>query len=316
MSGLRVYEIMNHFHLELLAGAKGLQNPVVSTGINKPGLEFLGWFEYFDADKIQLLGKKETSFLSTMTGERRQKSIRALLQHRVPAVVFTEGIRTLQVFTEFCDQFHTPLLRTPEETTEFFLSLHTYLTEQLAPEIGVHGVLMELYGLGVLLRGVSGIGKSEVALSVIERGHRFVADDMVLLRRVGSRLIGSSDTINQDFLSLRGVGLLNIRKLYGIGSVRQVVEVNFEIELVPWDDHSDHDALGNREYTVSYLDVILPKIIIPIKPGRDIAEMVQVAARNHRLRATGYDAKEHLFRRLSVQTLFSADGFRGDIQTR
>ncbi|MCL6547358.1 MAG: HPr(Ser) kinase/phosphatase [Alicyclobacillus sp.] len=298
MERLRVLDIVRDFRLEVLAGHDGLETVVHRAGVNRPGLELVGYFDYFDHLKIQLLGKKETAYLVRLSVEERQAAIQRLIERGVPAVIFTEGIQTLQVFMEFCQAYGTPLLRTSQDTTEFSLALHTYLLEKLAPEIGLHGTLVELFGVGILLRGMSGIGKSEVALSLIERGHLFVADDMIVVRRVGSRLLGSAGAINQDFLSIRGAGLLNIRELYGIGALRQAAEINLEVELVPWDDRTDYDALGLENITVSYLGLPVPKIVVPVKPGRDIAEIVQVAAKNHRLRATGYDAKHDLFTRV------------------
>ncbi|MBX5435876.1 MAG: HPr(Ser) kinase/phosphatase [Alicyclobacillaceae bacterium] len=298
MEPLRVADIVRAFGLEVLAGSSGLDTVVRQAGVNRPGLELIGYFDYFDPFKIQLLGKKETAYLVRLSSNDRYQAIQRLIERSVPAVIFTEGIRTLQLFIELCNAYGTPLLRTNRDTTEFSLGLHTYLLERLAPEIGLHGTMVELFGVGIILRGVSGIGKSEVALSLIERGHLFVADDMIVVRRVGSRLLASASPINEHFLSIRGAGLLNVRELYGIGSIRESAEINLEVELVPWVDRTDYDALGLEDQTVSYLGIPVPKITIPVKPGRDIAEIVQVAAKNHRLQATGYNAKHDLFSRV------------------
>jgi HPr kinase/phosphorylase len=299
MHRLTVKKMAQDLGLTVLAGKNGMESGIVSDDFNRPGLEFAGFLKYFAPEKIQLVGKKEVDYLLGLPVKEREDSIRRLLEYPLPAIILTSSISTVKYLSLYANKQNIPLLRTDESTTKFAVRLHSYLEKELAPQTGVHGTFLDIYGVGVLMRGVSGIGKSEVALSLIERGHRLVADDLVNLKRLDpDTLQGSATEVNSFFLSLRGIGLLNIRELYGAGAIREVKNLNLEIELVPWEECFHYDALGTEEEQVTHLDVRVPKIVLPVKPGRDLAELVQVAAKNHRLKATGYDPRKDFFERL------------------
>ncbi|MGZ6524865.1 MAG: HPr(Ser) kinase/phosphatase [Tumebacillaceae bacterium] len=299
MQRLTVNKMVHDLGLTVLAGESGLDNGIVSDDFNRPGLEFAGFLNYFAPEKIQLVGKKEVDYLLGLPADEREESIRRLLEYPLPAIILTSSISTVKYLTLYANKHNIPLLRTDQNTTKFAVRLHSYLEKELAPQTGLHGTFLDIYGVGVLLRGVSGIGKSEVALSLIERGHRLVADDLVNLKRLDPDTIqGSATEVNTYFLSLRGIGLLNIRELYGAGAIREVKNLNLEIELVPWEECFHYDALGSEDEHVTHLEVRIPKIVLPVKPGRDLAELVQVAAKNHRLKASGYDPRKDFFERL------------------
>lgn len=299
MQRLTVRKMAADLGLTVLAGKAGLENKVVSDDFNRPGLEFAGFLKYFAPEKLQLVGKKEVDYLLGLPVKEREDSIRRLMEFPLPAMILTSSISTVKYLSMYANKQNIPLLRTDENTTKFAVRLHSYLEKALAPQTGLHGTFLDVYGVGVLLRGVSGIGKSEVALSLIERGHRLVADDLVNITRIDPHTLqGSATEVNTYFLSLRGIGLLNVRELYGAGAIREVKNVNLEIELVPWEDTFHYDALGTEEQTVTHLEVEVPKILLPVKPGRDLAELVQVAAKNHRLKQQGYDPRKDFFERL------------------
>jgi HPr kinase/phosphorylase len=285
--------------LSVLAGRNGLERTIENDDLNRPGLELAGFLKFFDPTKVQVIGEKEVDYLTGLEPAQREEAIDRLMAYPLPAVIFTSGISTVKYFSFYAEERNIPLLRTEESTTKFSVRLHSYLERMLAPQTGVHGTFVEVYGIGILLRGVSGIGKSEVALSLIEKGHRLIADDHVTLTRISPDvLIGSPTEINENFLSIRGVGLLNVRELYGAGAIRENAPLNQEIELVPWDDRVHYDALGIENRQVEYLQVSVPKIILPVKPGRDLAELVQVTAKNYRLKQQGYDPQKEFFARL------------------
>lgn len=299
MKKIKVEEIAKSLKLEVLAGDNGLSRDVIYDDIHRPGLAFTGFVDHFPHERVQLLGRQEITYLHSLSQSERDQRIGAVVALHPPCFIVTRGQEELPYFEKHCSQQNIPLLRTPEKTTKFIAKLNNLLVKALANEIGVHGVCLNVFGVGVLLRGESGIGKSEAALSLIERGHRLVSDDLVLLKQIDPEtLIGTHSESNRDFLSLRGIGLVNIPRLYGSGSFQHETHVKLDILLSPWKEKHHYDALGVEQKTVTYLDVTIRHIEIPVRPGRDIAGLIEVAAKNWRLQQQGYDALKALEQRL------------------
>jgi len=291
MKEISISVLKNDFHLELLAGEEGLNNVITSEDIHRPGLEVTGFYDHFPKERIQVLGRQELSYLRLSPIETQVKRIREYVSLCPPCIIVTRSLPIEPFMIEACNEYNVPLLRTNDKSTNLISEVNNYLEKALAQEIGVHGVCVNVYGVGILIRGKSGIGKSELALSLIERGHRLISDDLVILKKIGPvALIGSHNNTNKEFLSLRGIGLVNILRLYGSGSSQSETKINLDVELVPWENGTYYDAMGAEESYVSYLGIEVPTIVLPIRPGRDIASLIEVAAKNWRLKSEGYDA--------------------------
>lgn len=303
MKKISIQEIVDRFQLEVIAGESGLNRHVFSDDIHRPGLEFTGFLEYFPTERIQLLGRQELTFLHSLTHEQRDTRIGAVVAKQPPCFIITRGQEGLTYFEKHCAEQQVPLLRTKEKTTKFLTKLNNFVEKALANEIGVHGVCLNVFGVGILLRGESGIGKSEAALTLVERGHQLVADDLVILKQIDpDTLIGTHNKSNRDFLSLRGIGLVDIPRLYGSGSFQEETTVNLDILLSPWIERHHYDALGVEQKKMTYLDVTIRHIEIPVRPGRDIAGLIEVAAKNWRLQKQGYSALKAFQDRLNNET--------------
>ncbi len=301
MKTIFVKDLVDKFQLEVLAGEVGLDRAITEDDIHRPGLEFTGFIEYFPHNRIQLLGRQEVDYLHSLTHEERDERIGNVVRLHPPCFIITRGQEELTYFQKHCSEQGIPLLRTSQKTTKFITKVNNFLEKSLAKEIGVHGVCLNVFGVGILLRGESGIGKSEAALALIERGHRLISDDLVMLKQIDPEtIIGTHNTSNRGFLSLRGIGLVDIPRMHGSGSVQDETEINIDILLSPWKDKHHYDALGFERFTVSYLDVTIPHVEIPVRPGRDVAGLITTAAKNWRLQQEGYDALEEFQNRINL----------------
>jgi HPr kinase/phosphorylase len=291
MKEISISDIVDRFQLEVLVGGGALERSVSYDDIHRPGLEFTGFLEHFPKERIQLLGRQEITYLHSLTHQERDRRIGAIVRLHPPCFIITRGQEGLTYLEKYCTQESVPLLRTKEKTTKFITKLNNYLEKALAKEIGVHGVCMNVFGVGIILRGESGIGKSEAGLALVERGHRLVSDDLVILKQLDPEtLIGTHDESNRDFLSLRGIGLVDIPLLYGSGSFQEETHINLDILLSPWKEKHHYDALGVEQHHMTYLDVTIKHIELPVRPGRDIAGLIEVAAKNWRLQEQGFNA--------------------------
>ncbi len=263
--------------------------------VNRPGIVLTGYTDYFDPRRIQILGCTEFGFLQNMSREKQIESVSKWLSLQPAAAVITRGLETPEYFEKLFEQHGVPLLKTSEETSPFLANLIQYLNTSLAPRITRHGVLCEVYGEGVLIIGESGAGKSETAVELIKRGHRLIADDAVEIRRTDARtLIGSSPNNIRHFIELRGIGIINARRLFGMGSVKDTEKINMVISLEPWEAGKAYDRLGiDNEYT-KILDVKVPVITVPVNPGRNLAVIIETAAMNNRQKKMGYNAAREL----------------------
>ncbi|PGP11599.1 HPr(Ser) kinase/phosphatase [Bacillus cereus] len=287
-----VEQIMKFLKLKLVSGSEGLQKEITKTDFHRPGLQLVGFYDKFPRKKVQIIGNQETYYIQSLNEQERKVAIQRYIEAKPICIVVTNNHDT-SYFEELCAQNNVPLFSTSDGSHEFGDKMVNFLEKSLAKEIGIHGVCMNVFGVGILIRGDSGVGKSEAALSLINKGHRLIADDLVILKKIGPHaLIGTHNGYNKHFLALRGIGLVNIPKVYGSGSIQNETKINLEIKLSTWDDSKYYDAIQAEVHYVTYLDTKIKHIEIPIRPGRDIAELVEVAAKNWRLEQEGYFAYE------------------------
>ncbi len=302
MKAVQVADIVKEFSLEVLAGKNNLDRKIDQARPHRPGLEFIGYFDYFPMEKIQILGKKEITYLHKLDHDKRSESIKNVVQYHPPCFIVTSGQEGLQYLIKFCTEEGIPLLRTNEDTDEFIDKLNIFLTKKLAPEIAIHGVCMNVFGVGILLRGKSGIGKSETAHTLLGRGHRLVSDDIVVLKKISSQtILGTHNNTNKEFLALRSIGLLNVVRIFGRKAFQEETRISLDIELVEWEEDELNNELFLKQKYKEYLGVKIPHVQIQVQPGRDIAGLVEAAVNNFYLINQGYDAAEDFFQRIEKQ---------------
>ena len=274
---------------------------VSSTDVNRPGLELNGFYEYYDTSRIIIFGKAETAFLDSITPERRQDVLNAMFSQKPPAAIIARDLKPVPELVEAAKRYGIPLLSSPDTTSAVVANLVAYLNVELAPRITRHGVLVEVYGEGILLVGDSGVGKSETAIELIKRGHRLIADDAVTIRRVSAKsLVGEAPTNIRHFIELRGIGIINARRIFGMGAVKLTEKIDMVINLEIWDNQKTYDRMGiDSEYT-EILGIKVPVLTIPVKPGRNLAIIIEVAAMNNRQKKMGYNAAEELLKNLGM----------------
>ncbi|MGQ0644274.1 MAG: HPr(Ser) kinase/phosphatase [Elusimicrobiota bacterium] len=293
-------EQATHLRLTLLAGQPGLSRSVGVADINRPGLTLAGFFEYYRGERIQVFGMGESAFLATLSSAQRMEIFdRILSVPELPCLILTHGREPVPEMQEQCEAYKVPLFQSHWETARLIGEMTAYLEERLAPRASIHGVLVNVYGMGVLILGDSGIGKSECALEILKRGHMLVADDRVEVRhKPGGILVGSGNSLVQHHIEVRGLGIIDVWKIFGVGAVlnRSLVELVVYLEM--WDEKKEYDRLGLEEKTTALLGVPIPEIRIPVHPGRNIAALIEVAALNQRLRQQGIHSARELNERL------------------
>ncbi len=300
MNKIRVRELIEHFDLKLVSGEKGIDREIIVSDISRPGLEVAGYFTYYPRRRLQLLGRTELSFFNELSTDERYKRTSKLCTPETPCIVISRGIDVPQEFIISSNKRNVPILQSKMKTTRLSSMITNYLESRLAPMIAVHGVLVDVYGVGVLITGESGVGKSETALELVKRGHRLVADDSVEIRQEGeSELIGNPPELIQNLLEIRGLGIINVMTLFGAGAVRNYMPVSLVIHLEIWDKHKVYDRLGLEEETTKLIDTEIPRIVLPVRPGRNLAVIIEVAAMNYRLKNMGYHAAQQFSDRLN-----------------
>ncbi len=258
--------------------------------VARPGLQLAGYFDHFEPMRLQVLGNVETSYLGKLSPQERLVVFDRLFSYKFPALLISRNIRPSEECVAMAKKHNVTLLRSSEATSSLISGIISYLRAALAPRITRHGVLMEVYGEGVLLIGESGIGKSEAAVELLKRGHRLIADDAVEIRRVsGGSLVGTAPDLVRNYVELRGIGIINVAKLFGMGAVKAENEVNLVVNIVPWNTHEIYDRLGLEDQYIEILGVKIPMNTIPITPGRNLAVILEVAAMNNRQRKMGYN---------------------------
>ena len=258
--------------------------------VGRPGLPLMGYFEHFEPERIQIIGNAEYAFLEKKSAQNETECVTALLSHHPVAIVFTHGNMPTSNFLELAEYFEVPVLHTGEASSNFMAQTIAYLTLSLAPCITRHGVLVEVYGEGVLMLGDSGVGKSETAIELIKRGHRLIADDAVDIRKVAENtLVGTAPNLIRNYVELRGIGIINVAKLYGMSAIRSENNIDLVVNIVPWNNQAVYDRLGLEDQYMEILGVNVPMNTIPITPGRNLAVILEVAAMNNRQRKMGYN---------------------------
>lgn len=302
MGKISLGRIIEKMTLEILVCGETLPDISVSD-LNRPGLELAGFFEYFAFERIQIMGMTEISFIKGLSDEVRKERIGKLLSYELPCIVITRNQEPPVELLELAREKKRWLLRTTQATTRFISRLTNFLESELAPRTTVHGVLMDIYGVGVLLQGESGIGKSETAVELIKRGHRLVADDAVEIKQVAKNvLVGMAPELIKYYIEVRGLGIIDVKTIFGAGAVRDDIRIDLVLNVVEWDKFREFDRLGIREEKTTILDSTVPLKTIPIRPGRNLAAIIEVAAMNHRLIEMGYNAALQFSRRVYDKT--------------
>ncbi len=297
-------KIINEFKLEAIYLPEK-EVLIDSADVNRPGLQIVGFYDYFDSSRIQILGKVENSYLEDMDSAERYAHLKNFFQKKVPAIIVARGIPIFSEMLELAKEYDTPVLRTNIATSAFMSALIAFLNVELAPRITRHGVLVEVYGEGILILGESGVGKSEAAVELMKRGHRLVADDAVEIKKVSSKaLVGSAPEIIRHFIEIRGIGIVDVKKIFGMGAVKDTEKIDLVIHLETWQKGKQYDRLGLLDEYTNILGLDIPSLTIPVRPGRNLAIIFEVAAMNNRQRRMGYNAAEELNKRVMEQVNF------------
>lgn len=298
---VKVIRMVQKLNLEVVSGTEeGLNREITTADISRPGLELTGYFNYYSHDRLQLFGSKEISFAERMMPEERLMVLRRMCSPEIPAFIVSRGLEIPEEMTQACKEHDIPVLRSPISTSRLLGEMSTYLSSRLAPRTSVHGVLVDVYGLGVLIQGDSGIGKSETALELIKRGHRLIADDRVdVYQQDELTLMGEPPKILQHLIEIRGIGIIDVMNLFGASAVRGRMHVQLAVYLEAWSKEKKYDRLGSAATTIQIAEVDVPQIKIPVKTGRNVAIIVEVAAMNFRAKQMGYDATKTFEDRLS-----------------
>ena len=298
-------QVIDEFKLEVLCMPDDPETiKITENDITRPGLQLMGFYEYFNPERIQIIGKMEFAYLSTIDENERVNHVEALFAQHIKALCLSRGLPCFAEMLTLAQKYHVPVLRTSESTSHFTSNLLSFLNLHLAPRVTRHGVLIEIYGEGIFITGESGVGKSECAIELVKRGHRLVADDAVEIRKVSNtNLVGTSPENIRHFLELRGIGIINVRRLFGMGAVKLQQEIDMIIELEPWDSSKVYDRMGVDEQYANILGVKVPSMTIPVKPGRNTAVIMEVAAMNSRQKKMGYNATQELLHQLGLEDM-------------
>ena len=277
--------------LELLAGKEGIDNKITDDEISRPGLEFAGFFDFFENTRILLIGSKDASFLATLPDDVKAKNIEKIFELNPPCVVFSQRVNIDPLFYQNADKYKIPMFRSNLRTTPTSSKLYTYLQEKLAPKLSIHGTLIDINGMGTLIIGKSGIVKSETAIDLIKRGHQLIADDLVeVMEKEPGNLIGTAPGILKRFMEIRGIGIVDVVTMFGASSYRDRKNIRLVVELEKWDENKYYDRLGLDNTTIKYFNTEIAKVTIPVLPGRTVSLLVESAAMNEKLKLLGHNA--------------------------
>lgn len=289
---VRLAELVQQMHLAVEFRATDFEQiRLIVEDVARPGIQLVGFYDHFEPLRIQVMGNVEMSYLSGLEPDQRRAVLEQLFSYRFPALLIARNLQPHPECLEMAKKYNVSLLRCQEATTSIIADIITYLRNALAPRITRHGVLMEVYGEGILLTGESGMGKSETAVELLKRGHRLIADDAVEIRKIsGNTLVGSAPAVVRNFVELRGIGIINVARLFGMGAVKTENQIDLVVDIVKWNSHDHYDRLGMDVQYTEILGVKIPTNTIPITPGRNLAIILEVAAMNNRQRKTGYNA--------------------------
>ena len=298
--GVKLEKLIEKMSLKNLTPDLDLtQSEIQVPDINRPALQLTGYFDHFDSDRVQIIGYVEYTYLETLSDEKKKEMYTQLLSYGIPCIVYCRNLEPDETFLQMANEMKVPIFQSSKQTAAFTAEVIRWLNVELAPCISIHGVLVDVYGVGVLIMGESGIGKSEAALELINRGHRLVTDDVVEIRKVSDdTLVGKAPDITRHFIELRGIGIVDVKSLFGVQSVRETQTIDLVINMEEWDKNREYDRLGLKEESTEFLGNKVVCHSIPIRPGRNLAIIVESAAVNHRQKQMGYNAAEELYRRV------------------
>ena len=300
--GLKITEFVKLFNLEALnRGSDYEESKLTITDKNRPGLQFHDFYDYFDPRRLQVIGKAEVMYLKSLSDEQRRKCFDDLFLYDIPALVISRGLDCFPECLESAKEHEKTVLRTQETTVDFTSHTIEYLNRRLAPCVTRHGVLLDIYGEGVMITGDSGVGKSEAAIDLIMRGHRLVADDAVELRRISNQLIGTAPEVIRHYIELRGIGVIDVRQLFGMRAIKVESQLDLVVHFEQWDNTKFYDRLCIEDHFTELLDIQVPIVTGPVRPGRNLASIVEVAAMNNRHRKFGYNAARDLAQRVDLR---------------
>ncbi len=311
MYGVTITELIQKMNLRNMAPEIDTDKIVLECAdVNRPALQLTGFFDHFDHDRVQLIGSVEYAYMMNMEPNTKVEIYAKLLSCEIPCLIYCRGNTPDDIMQNMCRRYQVPLLVTEESTCGMMAKIITWISAQLAPMISVHGVLVDVYGEGVMMMGESGIGKSEAALELIRRGHRLVTDDVVEIRRINEdTLIGSAPDITKHFIELRGIGIIDAKALFGVESVKETQQIDMVIRLEEWNNKREYDRLGLQDHYMKFLENKVVCYSVPIRPGRNVAVIVESATINHRQKKMGYNAAQELYNR--VQANFGKAVLRG-----
>ena len=298
--GVKLEKLIEKMSLKNLTPDLDLtQSEIQVPDINRPALQLTGYFDHFDSDRVQIIGYVEYTYLETLSDEKKKEMYTQLLSYGIPCIVYCRNLEPDETFLQMANEMKVPIFQSSKQTSAFTAEVIRWLNVELAPCISIHGVLVDVYGVGVLIMGESGIGKSEAALELINRGHRLVTDDVVEIRKVSDdTLVGKAPDITRHFIELRGIGIVDVKSLFGVQSVRETQTIDLVINMEEWDKNREYDRLGLKEESTEFLGNKVVCHSIPIRPGRNLAIIVESAAVIHRQKQMGYNAAEELYRRV------------------
>ncbi len=296
-----VSDFAERLNLEILHKSKVGMMHIATFNISRPGLQLAGYYEHFSAERVQVIGEQETSYLLQKSSEERREACDKLCSFDFPCIVLTTVLDPVPELLESAKRYDRNVFRSPLRSTAFMNEISIYLNELLAPTETVHAGLVDLHGVGVLIIGNSSVGKSETALELIQRGHRLVADDAVCIKRISDRLVGESPSTIRHLMEIRGIGIIDVRAMYGAGAIRQSKVVDLVVKLEKWDENKQYDRLGDEQNYYTLLETDLPMYCVPVKPGRNLSVILEVVARNHRLKSMGISALDELNNRLTAK---------------
>lgn len=305
---IAVKEVKQELELELINEQADLNRLIVVPDLHRPGIELTGYFNFYPSERIQIMGKTELSFIDELDFNIKRSRIEPIFQDDTPCIILTRNLPEPKELLEVASEKRIPLLRTKLSTTHFISKLTNYLEDELAPTKTIHGVLVDVYGVGILIMGNSGIGKSETALELVKKGHRLVADDLIELKKSSENdLIGTAPEVIKHLLEIRGIGIIDVLTLFGAGAIKKYKKISLVVNLEMWDKTKEYDRLGLDEVKIKILDTELPINTIPVRPGRNLAVIIEVIAMNFRLKSMGYNAAKELTDRLSEKMKVDID---------
>ena len=288
---IKLHKVVENLGLEVIIESTDYRDIILENAdVNRPGLQLTGYMDDFPFERLQVIGSVEYKYLTSLDSKMQYERFRGILSYDIPAVIFSYDREIHEDIEDLARYYDVTLLRSPAKTTKLISDISDQLEYQLAPSTNLHGELLEVFGVGVLIMGKSSVGKSEAALELVNRGHRLVADDMVDITAIDKKLIGTSPDNIRHFMELRGLGIINVRRLYGSGAIKKEAQVDMVIELEQWKDDFEYDRLGIDQHYIELLDIKLPHMVVPVRAGRNIALIIEVAAMNQREKALGYNA--------------------------